>query len=229
MLALVVSNGVAFAGPLEDLSAAYELGARRQLMKWLAEKGNAAAQYNVGVQYEKGQGVAKDYREAIKWYRLAAAQGHADAEANLGWMYGNGLGVPQSWDEAVKWYRLAAAQGDRAAQMSLGAMYASGHGVPQDYVLSYMWLTIAKAPPAAKDFQTIAPKMTPARVELAQKMARRCTASNYKQCGETQGNQESSTPVTSVPMRIEGGTYVVPVLINDAIHWTSSWIAVQPM
>ena len=132
-------------------------------------------------------------------------------------MYAEGRCVPQDYDEAVKWYRLAAAQGYANAQYSLGVMYEKGLGVPKDYLLSYMWLTIAKTDPAAKDFQTLAPKMTPAQVELAQKMARRCTESNYKQCGETKGNQDSSTPVTSIPMRIEGGTYVIPVLINDAI------------
>jgi hypothetical protein len=33
--------------------------------------------------YEKGQGVPQDYKEAVKWYRLAAEQGYADAQTNL--------------------------------------------------------------------------------------------------------------------------------------------------
>ena len=131
----------------------------------------------------------------------------------------HGHGVPQNYDEAIKWYRLAAAQGNAAAQTNIGWMYSHGHGVPQDYVLSYMWLTIAKTDPlAAKDLQTVAPKMTSAQIDLAQKLARRCEKSNYKQCGEPQGDQDSSSAsVRSIPMRIEGGTYVIPVLINDAI------------
>ena len=32
--------------------------------------------------YKKGEGVAKDEREAAKWYRLAAEQGYADAQTN---------------------------------------------------------------------------------------------------------------------------------------------------
>ena len=163
---------------------------------------------------QNGRGVPKDYDEAVKWYRLAAAQGNALAQNNLGVMYENGLGVPKDYDEAIKWYRLAAAQGNAAAQNNLGGMYANGRGVPQDDVLSYMWLTVGKT--NRREFQTVASKMTSAQIALAQKMAKRCVESNYKQCGEPQGGQFSVSE-TSVPMRIEGGTYVVPVLINDAI------------
>jgi len=30
-----------------------------------------------------GRGVSKDYKEAIKWYRLAGEQGNAEAQINL--------------------------------------------------------------------------------------------------------------------------------------------------
>ena len=40
----------------------------------LAEQGNAFAQYNLALMYGKGEGegVLKDDKEAVKWYRLAA-------------------------------------------------------------------------------------------------------------------------------------------------------------
>ena len=44
-----------------------------------AEQGNAAAQYNLGVAYDNGEGVTKSDAEAVKWYRLAADQGNAAA------------------------------------------------------------------------------------------------------------------------------------------------------
>ena len=59
----------------------------------LAEQGIAEAQYNLGLIYSKGQGVAPDYKEAVKWYRLAAEQGFAESQTNLGLMYGKGQGV----------------------------------------------------------------------------------------------------------------------------------------
>ena len=39
----------------------------------------------------KGEGVIKDYAEAVKWYRKAADQGYGDARYNLGLKYGNGV------------------------------------------------------------------------------------------------------------------------------------------
>ena len=50
----------------------------------LAEQGDAAAQCLLGVVYAQGLGVPQDYKEAAKWYRLAAEQGHAAAQRNRG-------------------------------------------------------------------------------------------------------------------------------------------------
>ena len=82
----------------------------------LAEQGLPAAQYNLGVMYDKGQGVAQNYAEAVKWYRKAAEQGHAKAQSNLGVMYGKGQGVPQDHVFAHMWFNLSAAQGGEDAR-----------------------------------------------------------------------------------------------------------------
>ena len=70
-----------------------------------AKSGNAKAQYNLGLLYEKGDGVSKNLRKAVKWYHRAAEQDHQKAQANLGWMYVNGMGVKEDFDEAAKWYK----------------------------------------------------------------------------------------------------------------------------
>ena len=148
MLALTVSNGVVFAGPLEDAYAAYNRGdyaTALQLYKPLAAKGNVAAQTNIGWMFQSGQGVPRDYDEAIKWYRLAAEQGDSSAQYNLGRMYANGLGVPKNDKEAVKWYRLAAAQGLADAQNNLGVMYGKGDGVPKNDKEAVKWYRLAAA------------------------------------------------------------------------------------
>lgn len=80
-----------------------------------AAAGDAKAQYELGVKYEYGQGVDKDYGTAAEWTRKAADQGYADAQYNLGLMYEYGQGVGQSLDEAGKWYALSAAQGMEGA------------------------------------------------------------------------------------------------------------------
>jgi TPR repeat protein len=54
-----------------------------RLYRLAAAQGDAAAQFNLGVKFENGQGVAQDKAEAIRWYRLAAAQGEATATATL--------------------------------------------------------------------------------------------------------------------------------------------------
>ena len=80
-----------------------------------AESGDAEAQNNLGVMYNKGLGVSEDYAEAVKWYRLAADRGYADAQGNLGVMYHDGRGVPQDCGEAYAWFSVAAAFGDANA------------------------------------------------------------------------------------------------------------------
>ena len=48
-----------------------------------AKKGNAAAQFNLGICYEQGRGVEKDTKKAFEWYKKSAEQGFADAQYNL--------------------------------------------------------------------------------------------------------------------------------------------------
>jgi TPR repeat protein len=45
-----------------------------------AEKGDAKAQFVLGLKYDTGTGVRQDYAEAAKWYRKAKDQGVADAK-----------------------------------------------------------------------------------------------------------------------------------------------------
>ena len=52
----------------------------------LANAGDATAEYNLGSMYYKGEGVIKDYKEAVKWFTKAAEQGFAMAQFTLGVM-----------------------------------------------------------------------------------------------------------------------------------------------
>jgi energy-coupling factor transporter ATP-binding protein EcfA2 len=51
--------------------------------RWKAEQGNAKAQNDLGVMYEQGRGIARDYQQAVQWYRKAAEQGHQGAQDAL--------------------------------------------------------------------------------------------------------------------------------------------------
>ena len=69
--------------------------------------------------YLKGLGVVKDFKEAIRWIKLAAINGNSIAQRNLGLMYQNGHGTSKNYIEAKKWYVLSANQGDKIAIDSL--------------------------------------------------------------------------------------------------------------
>jgi len=58
--------------------------------------------------YEYGKGVAKDEKEAVRWYTKAAEQGDGDGQKNLGNCYAKGTGVAKNEKEAVMWYMKAA-------------------------------------------------------------------------------------------------------------------------
>jgi TPR repeat protein len=114
-----------------------------RLIRWRAEQGDASAQFVLGVKYEFGSDLSRDYSEAMRWYRLSAKQGDAGAQHNIGYLYFNGLGVPQDYSEAMKWYRLAAEHGDAAAQYEIGHIYREGRVVPQDYAEAVKWFRLA--------------------------------------------------------------------------------------
>ena len=188
MLMLIFSHA-AIAGDVEDgLTAAKkgDFATALRLWKPLAERGNAEAQFNLGVMYQIGYGVAQDYKTAVKWFTLAAEQGAAFAQLWLGLMYKVGRGVAQDYKTAVKWYTLAAEQGNASAQSNLGHMYAEGQGVAQDYVKAHMWFNIAaidgSSKNAAPNRVNVATKMTPAQIEKAQEAASRCIKQNFKNC-----------------------------------------------
>jgi len=56
-----------------------------------ATLGDPKAQFNIGLGYQEGRGVAKDEKLAFTWYRKAAVQGDAGAQNKLGYCYNEGL------------------------------------------------------------------------------------------------------------------------------------------
>jgi len=110
-----------------------------------AEGGDSKAQNELGLCYDKGQGVAQDEVEGAKWFRIAAEHNDAEAQSHLGYCYAHGYGVTTDEVEAVKWYRKAAEQNNAVAQSSLGYCYAHGYGVTTDEVEAVKWITLAAA------------------------------------------------------------------------------------
>jgi uncharacterized protein len=77
-LALTLGAPPAIAQDFDAGMGAYQAGDyATALREWrpLAEQGNAMAQFNLGVMYDDGEGVAEDDVTALMWVNLAAAQG----------------------------------------------------------------------------------------------------------------------------------------------------------
>jgi len=90
-------------------------------------KMSAEEQYSLGYQYYFGEeAVPQDYKEAMKWCRLAADKGNADAMWLIGILYGSGLGVPLDDQEGLKWGIRAAEHGHEYGQVALGDLYRAG-------------------------------------------------------------------------------------------------------
>ena len=86
--------------------AAYKVG---------AEGGHAVCQYQLGMMYQNGDGVAVDYKQAVAWLEKAAAQDHPNAVGSLGAMYMDGEGVTPSLRRARELYKRAIKLGDSKA------------------------------------------------------------------------------------------------------------------
>lgn len=66
--------------------------------------------------YLRGEGLAKNPVEAVKWFRLSAEQGNVVAQYYLGLSYQQGEGLSEDKQEAYFWFSQAAAQGDLGAR-----------------------------------------------------------------------------------------------------------------
>ena len=107
----------------------------------LAEKGDAEAQFSLGLIYDTGRADKRNPEKAIYWFTQAAEAGIAGACLYLGIKYEFGTGVQQNRSQAQYWYKKAALQGWPQAAFLLGTLYLAQ---PQpDQVQGCVWLQIA--------------------------------------------------------------------------------------
>ncbi len=106
----------------------------------LAQKGDAAAQYNMALMYQQGQGTGKDNTKAFEWFLRSAKQGDQLSMAQVGESYLLGQGVKKNGQEAAKWLQAAAEKGVASAAYSLGMMYYEGQDVAKDEQAAFRWI-----------------------------------------------------------------------------------------
>jgi hypothetical protein len=107
----------------------------------LAERGNAEAQYHVGMMYNNGTGVAKDPKQAFEWFSRASASGDPLGAFKVGcYLGGQGIGVvAQDPAKALEQKLVAATAGYALAQVDVGTAYYEQGNVEE----AVKWWTLA--------------------------------------------------------------------------------------
>jgi len=80
-----------------------------------AEAGDAAAQYELGSQYQSGTQLPKDLAKSNQWFLRAALQGNGTAQLGLARQYATGEGAGKDVVTAYMWCELAAKSGTEDA------------------------------------------------------------------------------------------------------------------
>ena len=66
-----------------------------------------------------GDGTARNFEEAKKWFVRAAMTGSTEASVNLGMMYANGEGAGADLEEALYWFELARLSGSKESRQHM--------------------------------------------------------------------------------------------------------------
>lgn len=96
--------------------------------------------YQLGRSYYYG---AKNYKQSVRYYQIAADLGSAAAQNDLAAAYYSGQGVPLDYSTAFKYFYSSAKLNFREAQRNVGYMYLFGQGVPQSETIAFDWYNIA--------------------------------------------------------------------------------------
>ena len=85
----------------------------------LATQGISVSQYNTGVNYSIGRGIAKDLEKAVYWYQRAHEQGHSKAPFNIAIIYSDGISLNPNPKLALEYFLIAEERNNLAAKKFL--------------------------------------------------------------------------------------------------------------
>ncbi len=89
-------------GPRETAPDGFDT-ARLEALRNAAEKDDPASQFQLGLAYQTGAGVAADVGEAVTWFWKAAEAGHVEGMWRLGCMYLAGDRVRRNRKIGERW------------------------------------------------------------------------------------------------------------------------------
>jgi len=93
------------------------------------ELGDAKAYHNIGVTYDRGDGVQRDSKKATHYWELAAMLGHVGSRCNLGADEKNTGNV----NRAMKHFMIAVRSGDDMTLRNIKKLFMSGEVTKDDY------------------------------------------------------------------------------------------------
>ena len=107
-----------------------------------AMKGDADAQYSVGLMYINGDGEA-NYKNGLNWFTKAADKGHKAALNRLTAIYTIGEFVPKNLKKVFEVNLKAAKSGNTTSQSNVGYLYKTGTGTSINLKESFYWYSKA--------------------------------------------------------------------------------------
>jgi len=114
-----------------------------RLVRPLADRGDARAQFLMGQMLFFGLGMERNDAQAATFYGLAAQAGNTEAQYRLGYLHATGQGVAYDASAAERYWIAAASKGHRGAIVALSDFYHEGLYRKEDEVLARRWLNRA--------------------------------------------------------------------------------------
>ena len=140
LAALVLSATVTTHADFKSALDAYNAGDyQTAYAQWLplAEDGSAAAQFNLGLLYDRGEGRERDAAKALEWFLFSAESGFNRAQFRLGNLYDAGEDVERDLIEARKWFAIAAES--RYPKAKKRKKQVAKEMTPKEIALGDMW------------------------------------------------------------------------------------------
>ncbi len=113
-------------------------------LKKYADNNDVSAQMKLAkIYYDGTEKVNQDYKEAFKYYSMAAENNNKDAQLETVWMLFRGKGTDRDFNKAVVLLNKYADAKNKKAQKDLASMYYFGIFVKKDYKRAFDLFLIA--------------------------------------------------------------------------------------
>ncbi len=125
----------------------YDLKKYEEAVKYYekaAKMNHARAQNALGVCYDQGLGVEKDYNKAFYWIQKSYNNGCKDSYGNIAYYYKEGKGTEVNYVKSFEAYMKASVYENPKAYYEIGLFYEEGKGIEKNLEKAYEYYTRAK-------------------------------------------------------------------------------------